>query len=112
MLYLGETARFGLVGSSGLQVERVEGQHKPQLHYSTLAAHRGLCLPHCTAAERKPAGMPDDREKHLLSSVRGSSADKQTPEDIKIDLLLPTPTGTSHGSSKPLLDSAIMIRHS
>jgi len=45
--------------------------------------------------------MPDDREKLLLFLVRGSSADKQTPEDMKIDLLLPSPTGTSHGGSRP-----------
>lgn len=62
--------------------------------------------------ETAPSGMTDDRGKHLLSSVRGSSANKQTIEDMKIDLLLLSPTGTSHGGSRPLFGCAVMTGHS
>lgn len=99
-------------------MERVEGQDKP--HSAALQHTRSpswtLPSPLQTSREEgeetAPAGMPDDRGKHWLSSVRGSSADKETPEDMKIDLLLPSPTGTSHSGSRPLLDCAVMIRHS
>lgn len=57
------------------------------------------------------AEVSDDVENHLLSSERGSYADKQALEDMKTDLLLPSPTGTSRGGSRPLLDYA-MMRHS
>lgn len=58
------------------------------------------------------AGTNDARGEHLLPSLRGSSADKQTPGNLKIDVLLPSPTGTSHRGSRPLLDCAVTIRNS